>query len=443
VTIRFTQVWNGYQPDQVVSLSSSEEARLVSLGYATADIDGPVSDKGIFSTDSYGSLVGIRAPDGSVFPMARTFSLSGALKHFSAGGVGGSGITLQNQIPPPADATGFRAVYTNGTTSSATITTAKAAVTSADGHTGASLTYTSLTFDGAATATLAAATGTAPQDVRSMVVSDHVSLPVAADKFAILRTYFASTACAEQIAAGEMLAFRNATGLKYKTCSASGVIADTAVCGTVQDGQIIIPASLIWTFPKETITVATVGGSNNRGQGSSGNATGLVYRSSAALSNSARVVTPFIGAVSGQGTIASLGNAKQIIEKIRPRILFLLLGSGNDSITNADDFAAMKGRTAAIIEHCSRFGVIPIVGTMAPANLSAEIEALRIELNQWGRNTVRNMALIADIARKVENPSNVAQLLPAYNSGDNVHWNDAGHAAAAEELTAAIRYIIG
>lgn len=38
--IRMLKVWNGYQPDQIVTFSSVEEARLISLGYASADLDG-------------------------------------------------------------------------------------------------------------------------------------------------------------------------------------------------------------------------------------------------------------------------------------------------------------------------------------------------------------------------------------------------------------------
>lgn len=42
MTIRFVKYWNGYSPDAIVyNLGSTEEARLVSLGYATTDLDGP------------------------------------------------------------------------------------------------------------------------------------------------------------------------------------------------------------------------------------------------------------------------------------------------------------------------------------------------------------------------------------------------------------------
>lgn len=66
MTIRFTQVWNGYQPDQIVSLSAAEEARLVSLGFASTDLDGPDGDGALarFSKDASGRVTGLVGPDG-------------------------------------------------------------------------------------------------------------------------------------------------------------------------------------------------------------------------------------------------------------------------------------------------------------------------------------------------------------------------------------------
>lgn len=40
MTIRMLKPWNGYQPDQIVSFTAPEEARLVGLGLASTDLDG-------------------------------------------------------------------------------------------------------------------------------------------------------------------------------------------------------------------------------------------------------------------------------------------------------------------------------------------------------------------------------------------------------------------
>ncbi len=41
MTIRFVQQWNGYSPDTIVTLAGAEETRLIGLGYAVTDLDGP------------------------------------------------------------------------------------------------------------------------------------------------------------------------------------------------------------------------------------------------------------------------------------------------------------------------------------------------------------------------------------------------------------------
>ena len=41
MTIRFILAYDGYNADQIVTLAGEEETRLIGLGYATADLDGP------------------------------------------------------------------------------------------------------------------------------------------------------------------------------------------------------------------------------------------------------------------------------------------------------------------------------------------------------------------------------------------------------------------
>jgi hypothetical protein len=44
MTIRMLQAWNGYPQQAVVSMSASEETRLVGLGIASFDLDGPAEN---------------------------------------------------------------------------------------------------------------------------------------------------------------------------------------------------------------------------------------------------------------------------------------------------------------------------------------------------------------------------------------------------------------
>lgn len=66
MTIRFVTAWNGYYPDQIVSsLGSTEETRLIGLGYAVADIDGPGNTPlPVYATKDVTGGLRISAPQG-------------------------------------------------------------------------------------------------------------------------------------------------------------------------------------------------------------------------------------------------------------------------------------------------------------------------------------------------------------------------------------------
>jgi hypothetical protein len=348
---------------------------------------------------------------------------------------------MQNQIPTPAAWTGFRLIYENGTATAATVTTSKAAVTSTDGDNGSTLTYTSATFAGAATAALPVIGGAYDATaITTPVVSDHVSLPGNVGQYLIVRTYYSgANACALNPGAGELLAFNALTGMNYKTSFAAGVVADNAACGTPTTGQIICPAGVYFTYSLPSITLACTGGSTLRGQGSTANATGMVYKAASLLTTSARIVSPYIGAISSQNSVVSSANAKLIINAINPDILCILPGSGNDTDLTATGFAAMKGRTADTLDYCRRNGVVPIVVTLMPSTvLTAPQETLRLAQNVWALSLANQGILVADVAAVVENPANRATLLPAYDSGDGTHINDAGVAVAGAVIAAVV-----
>lgn len=95
MTIRFVKYWNGYSPDAIVhNLGSTEEARLVSLGYATTDLDGPGSPEGELarlSTTPSGDTV-IPLPNGDQFSLGDKKFKSGVLMCLqSSGTVGDNG----------------------------------------------------------------------------------------------------------------------------------------------------------------------------------------------------------------------------------------------------------------------------------------------------------------------------------------------------------------
>lgn len=116
MTIRIIQQWNGYAPDQIVSgLGSTEEARLIALGFASADLDGPDGGGEIakFATDASSRVTGLVDP------------VTG-LTHATLGtsvitvGAGGMYSTIQSAIDYLETLTQFEAV--SGVGSSPTVT---------------------------------------------------------------------------------------------------------------------------------------------------------------------------------------------------------------------------------------------------------------------------------------------------------------------------------
>ena len=389
--------------------------------------------------DDVGNIRGITSPNGSelIFPTPeadgateltprKVRSLVAARRVWSPAvyPAGTTNVTIVNQIPiPSAGVNGFKLVYENGTTTASTLNTSKWALAASDADNGASLTWASATFSGATSIALPVTAGTAPHNVNTPIVSDHIS-QYAASGYLQVRSYFSGSGCALNPGAGELAAFASATGQTFKTGFSSGAIGDTTGI-TLTSGQLIVPAGVVWTFSIPSATLACCGGSTLRGQGSTANAMGMIYRAAALLTTSSLHVSPYIQAQSGQNSTATMDQVVKLIDAVAPRYLVLLPGSGNDSDLTSAGFAAMKGRFAQSLDYCYRKNVIPIAATLMPSSaLTAPQEALRVAQNAWLKSL--GDVAVADIATVVENPANKAQLLPAYDSGDGTHLTDAG-----------------
>jgi lysophospholipase L1-like esterase len=87
-----------------------------------------------------------------------------------------------------------------------------------------------------------------------------------------------------------------------------------------------------------------------------------------------------------------------------------------------------------------------VYGATAPPNGSTplprvhtpENEAKRQALNHWIR-TSREFDAVADYDLVLRDPSDPLRLLPAYDSGDGIHPNDAGHEALARAIAVSLR----
>jgi lysophospholipase L1-like esterase len=71
--------------------------------------------------------------------------------------------------------------------------------------------------------------------------------------------------------------------------------------------------------------------------------------------------------------------------------------------------------------------------TKAPGYFTREKEAVRQQVNAWMRGS-REFDGVVDFDRFLRDPDHTIRLRPAYDSGDHLHANDAGYAAAANAI---------
>lgn len=356
-------------------------------------------------------------------------SFFGAQRIFSTDAypTGTSNVTIQNQIPALGEFTGLRLWYANQNATASTLSGFKVATSDTDGVNGSALTWTAGTIAGASSAVLPVSTGTTPNQILTLTATDIIQLQSAA--YAMVRSNFSGNASADNPAAGELTALNSLTGKIYKTGFASGVVADTTGI-TMTAGQLIVPYAAEFIYRKPTVTVAAVGGSTLRGQGTTGNAYGLIHQVCVAanLLDPSRIYSPYIAARSGSNSTTALDQATEIITKVKPQILIILAGSGNDSDLTAVGFSQMKNRVGRIVSLCRQNNVKPLVVTVAPADLSDAVEALRVATNLWVNTELAPYMDTADIATPVTDPANPKRILPAYLEGsDQLHLNDTGH----------------
>ena len=86
-----------------------------------------------------------------------------------------------------------------------------------------------------------------------------------------------------------------------------------------------------------------------------------------------------------------------------------------------------------VIEDAHRRGLRIYGGTLTPADLPPQREAIRDAVNQWIRHGGGFDGVI-DFDAALRDPRQPARLLPAYNSGDDIHPSDAGYAAMAQAV---------
>jgi lysophospholipase L1-like esterase len=102
-----------------------------------------------------------------------------------------------------------------------------------------------------------------------------------------------------------------------------------------------------------------------------------------------------------------------------------------DVLTAAIKQVRDAAHTRGVKFYCST--LTPNAGRAADA-WTAEAEATRAKINAWYRSTDSGCDGIVDQDGAVHDPAMPARYLPAYDAGDHLHPNDAGHRAIADSI---------
>jgi hypothetical protein len=299
-----------------------------------------------------------------------------------------------------------------------------------------------------------ASTGTGNGIVPSLYATGILTIPSLArtddtTKTALLqcRTYFAAAASGLSLGGTDIATFNAssaANGMQFaaRTPAGDATATFTATQQPLEAGSWIVPAGVIFYYPGvRSITLASAGDSLQKGHLTTGSATGWVERLSNKLSNTTTEVSPCIWAWTGQTHAASVAIARNIVATLKPNYLVFAAWSPNDAAAGSHTqaiFDAGLARALDLLEYCRQNGVRAVIVTCAPwTSLNAAESTRRQALNATIRS-LSSVATIVDAAAVLEDPANTKNLLAAYDTGDGLHWNDAGHEAVAVAAKASI-----
>jgi lysophospholipase L1-like esterase len=128
---------------------------------------------------------------------------------------------------------------------------------------------------------------------------------------------------------------------------------------------------------------------------------------------------------------------RDVVEQTGVKAVIIWEGTNDilgDSGLPLSDFTSVYGR---LIDIAHAHGITVIGATLQPdegvGSWTAEGNTLREAVNNW---ILTNGAFdgTADFSTVLEDPANPDQMLPAYDSGDHLHPNDAGYQAIADSI---------
>lgn len=371
------------------------------------------------------------------------------LAHSSNAASAGFSFLLEGQARAPF--VGFRPIYINYGAAQ-TITAAKVAATATALNSGTGLTWANVTFAGASSGSQSAGSGSGQNVVPSILVPDWIMTPsiarsdtVGALPLVQARSYFAGASTQQSLFSNGMGDLYTAVGEEWAGSVSAGDLVSTITTWTPnRTATWVCPVGFEFLYGVPTRTVADVGDSLFAGQESTTVSVGWVpvsKRATALLSSSSTVWQAASYAIRGQNHTASYQTGLEVATQHRPTYLCFRAWSPNDGSPTQALMDAAWARALALIEHCRRLGVTPVLCTTGPRNsLTAGEDALLKAQNARVLSLAgTGAAIVSDEAAVIENPANRAQIRPDYDSGDGLHCVSAGYAAMAQVRAAALQ----
>ncbi len=140
------------------------------------------------------------------------------------------------------------------------------------------------------------------------------------------------------------------------------------------------------------------------------------------------------------GTNASARLDRDVLVQSGARYLIVLEGINDIGFPGAATAEEIIAAHLQIIDRAHAMGLKVYGGTLTPFQAflpglyyTSDGEAMRQAVNRWIRTSKAYDAVI-DFDKALRDPGNPATIRPAYDSGDNLHPNDAGYKAMADAI---------
>lgn len=396
MTIRFIKQWNGNAPDSIVTLAGAEETRLINLGFAVSDLDGPQGPLLVNSeiNDITGGIT-FSAGGQKTGPLKRRIarSLVGSRSVFHGAGFTaiGAAYTVAHEVEAPAPFDFVRAICVNGGASAYALGNIKFAAASSFGDDGAALTWVQGSFSAgganskppatAATPTTfsvpAKVSGSGPNVVPGIALSDwaqvssldradggispivqcRVALPSGANVISISGANEAAVFDTKAAASG--LRFRSSLGVgdNVTTIAAQAAIASNGWFG-IQGIEFLHRSA--------AVQISEFGDSTQRGQGWTDTNTGHIspgFLAQASLSSQSNPVFYANHCVSGQNSATSRSTAKWHMANANIDVVIIPSWSANDG---GSAVLSQWPDILATVNYALSLGVLPVVVNAMP-----------------------------------------------------------------------------